>query len=261
MKTRSLALACCLLAGVAGCGSSAGSSSTTKRATESGTVQSATAHAASAPRTAVAQSSGSHSGSTQTARTHAASASTTAGAQSSGSRTGSTQTATTHATSATATAQSTGSPSSTAGGSAGGAVSASTRSYGSVGTFGRQASGSDRSAVVAALHGYMSAIAAGDWTAACGQLSTVVKRELKRLLARAKGASALGCAAAVGALLGRTPGSLRRQQTQLTVVAVRTEGDRAFVLYHSTQQPHAMIPMIREAGRWKAELLGGSNVG
>jgi hypothetical protein len=235
MKTRSVALACCLLAGVAGCGSSAGSSSTTKRATESGPVQSATAHAANAT--------------------------TTAAAQSSGSRTGSTQTATTHATSTTATAQSSRSPSSTAVGSAGGAASTSTRSYGSVGTFGRPATGSDRSAVLAAFHGYMSAIAAGDWTAACRQLSTVLKRELQRLLARAKGASALGCSAAVGALLGRTPGSLRRQQTRLTVVAVRTEGDRAFVLYHSTQQPHAMIPMVREAGQWKAELLGGSNVG
>jgi hypothetical protein len=237
MKTRSVVLLCFLLAGVAGCGSSASSSSTTQPATASGTVQNATTHAASAARTRAAQSSGSHTGSTQTATTHAASATTTAAAQSSGS------------------------PSSTAGSSAGGVASASTRSYGSVAAFGRQASGSERSAVLAALHGYMSAIAAGDWAAACGQLSTVVKHELQLLLAHAKRAGGLGCAAALGALVGQTPGSLRRQQTQLTVIAVRTEGDRAFVLYHSTQQPHGVIPMIREQGGWKAEVLGGSNVG
>ena len=119
----------------------------------------------------------------------------------------------------------------------------------------------DRAAILAALHRYVSAIAAGDWGAACGQLSAPIKHQLELLLAHAKGVHGRGCAAALGALFAHTPGSLRRQLTPLNVIAVRINSNRAFVLYRSTQLPHAVISMLREAGRWKAGVLAGSNAG
>jgi hypothetical protein len=135
------------------------------------------------------------------------------------------------------------------------------RYYGDVATFGSEASGGNRAAIVAAMHSYLSAIAAGDWGAACGQLSTPIQHQLVVLLAHANGLRGRGCAAALGALLGHTPESLRREQTQLSVIAVRAQGDRAFVLYRSARLPHAMISMLRETGGWKAGVLAGSTVG
>lgn len=111
------------------------------------------------------------------------------------------------------------------------------------------------------FHSYLAAIANGDWAAACARLSTPVKSELVKLLAKAHGIPGHGCTAALGALLGHTPQTLRQQQAASTVVAVRTDGDHAFVLYRSPQFPHATLSMIRESGRWTAGVLSGAGVG
>ena len=111
--------------------------------------------------------------------------------------------------------------------------------------------------MLAAFHAYLSAIAAGDWTAACEELSTTVKHQLQALLARA-GGGAGSCAPALGALLGRTPSSARRSLAQADVIAVRTDGDHAFVLYRSPALSHASISMLREAGRWTAGVLSAA---
>lgn len=134
------------------------------------------------------------------------------------------------------------------------------RTYGNVASFGHQASPSDRASVVAAFHAYLSAIGAGDWTAACDELSTPVKQQLQALLARA-GGSAGRCAPALGVVLGRVPSSARRMLAQANVIAVRTDGDHAFVLYRSASLSHASISMLREAGRWTAGVLSATLTG
>ena len=138
------------------------------------------------------------------------------------------------------------------------AAAASTHNYGSLATFGREASGGDRAAVLAAFHDYLSAIAASNWAAACARLSTPLKHELAQLLARAKGLRGRGCAGAL-AVLGRAPVSVLREQAQSRVVGVRTDGDHAFVLYSTPQLPHATLAMIREGGRWTAGVLSGAS--
>lgn len=135
-----------------------------------------------------------------------------------------------------------------------------TRAYGSVAAFGHPASAGDRASVLAAFHAYLSAIAAGDWTAACGELSTAVKNRLQALLARAGGAAGR-CASALGALLGRAPSSARRSLAQIDVIAVRTDGDHALVLYRSATLSHATIAMLREAGHWTAGVLSATMTG
>jgi hypothetical protein len=110
---------------------------------------------------------------------------------------------------------------------------------------------------VAAFHAYLAAIAAGDWTAACEELSTPVKHQLQALPAQAGGGTSR-CAPALGALLGRVPSSARRMLAQADVISVRTDGDRAFVLYRSPSLSHASISMLREAGRWTAGVLSAT---
>jgi len=132
------------------------------------------------------------------------------------------------------------------------------RYYGSIVAFGHEANGPNRSSILTVLHSYLSAIASGDWTTACSQLSAPIQHQLELLFAHA--VHRQGCAPVLGALLARTPSSLRRGQAQLSIISIRTRGDRAVVLYRSRQFPHAMISMLREAGRWKAGVIAASNV-
>jgi hypothetical protein len=222
MTARTLAtvVACGVLVGLAGCGSSASTSSRSSASSPTGT-------------------------------SGAASTSTKAPAQSRSTATTSGQPTTPSSASAAPAAQ----PASKSA-----KQSTVTRAYGSVATFGHQASAGDRASVVAAFHSYLSAIAAGDWTAACGELSTPVKHQLQALPARAGGGTGR-CAAALGALLGRVPSSARRMLAQADVISVRTDGDRAFILYRSASLSHASISMFREAGRWTAGVLSATLTG
>jgi hypothetical protein len=140
-------------------------------------------------------------------------------------------------------------------------ASRSSNSYGAIATFGRDASPGNRAAILAALHGYLSALGGGDWPAACGHLTTGIQRQLALLTVHARRLHGHGCAAALGVLLAHTPASVRREQEALGVLAVRTSGNRAVVLYRSGQLPDAAISMFREAGRWKAGVLSAAAAG
>lgn len=143
-----------------------------------------------------------------------------------------------------------------------GTGSGSTRGFGALATFGREATGTGRAAVLAGLHEYLTALAVGDWSAACAELSTQVKHQLQLLLSHAKGFhGANECPQALGGLIGRTPVSVRQQLAQVNVIGVRIAGDQAFVLYHSPQFQHATISMLRESGRWRAGVISPSTIG
>ena len=150
---------------------------------------------------------------------------------------------------------------SSAAGNSGASAAASTKGYGSLGTFGHEANGTDRTAVLAAFHSYLAAIGAGNWAVACQDISSQIKHQLQILVSKIKSLSGQGCAAALGAILGRTPAATRRKQEQVDVVGVRTDGEHAFVLYSSALTPHATISMIRENGRWTAGVIAAAPVG
>jgi hypothetical protein len=144
-------------------------------------------------------------------------------------------------------------------GSTSGPGSGLTRASGALATFGNEASGTGRAAVLAGLHEYLTAISVGDWGAACVELSTEIKRQLQLLLSHAKGLNrAHSCPQALGGLLGRNPPAVRQQLAQVDVIGVRITGDHASVLYHSPQFQHAKISMIRESGRWRAGVISPS---
>jgi hypothetical protein len=162
---------------------------------------------------------------------------------------------------ATTTAASTAASTPRRGARSGSRASSSSRYYDAIATFGRAASASNRAAILAVLHGYLSALGGGDWPAACGHLATGIQRQLALLIVHARPVHGHGCAAALGVLLAHTRASVRREQQALSVLAVRTSGNRAVVLYRSAQLPNAAISMFREAGQWKAGVLSAAAAG
>jgi hypothetical protein len=127
--------------------------------------------------------------------------------------------------------------------------------------FGTEASGGERAAILTALHGYLSAVATGDWGAACGQLAAPLRKQVEVILGPTLGKRGHSCAASLGALLDHTPSALRRQQAQISVVAVRASGARSLVLFQAPRLPHAVISMFRESGRWTAGVLAATSAG
>jgi hypothetical protein len=228
-RTISAVVLCCALAGLTGCGSSASSSSSSAVASSSSTAAVQTSTQAS---TTTAASNHHHR------RSHGGKGNTASSSQTS-----------------TTTSQSSDA------GNGGGNASASTQGYGSLGTFGHEANGEDRAAVLAAFHSYLAAIGAGNWAVACQDISDPIKHQLQVLVSKVKSLARHGCAAALGAILGRTPAAIRRKQEDVTVVGVRTDGEHAFVLYSNALTPHATISMIRQDGRWTAGVIAAAPVG
>jgi hypothetical protein len=122
--------------------------------------------------------------------------------------------------------------------------------------FGTEASGETRAEVLAAFHGYLGAVAARDFSKACGYLAATVKESLQSLL---RGRSKPGdCAQMLPELLASSAPALSREQEEGEVKKVRVEGDRGFVVYHAPGAELYQLTMSREGGAWKAEFLGGS---
>jgi hypothetical protein len=245
---------CCALAGLAGCGSSSSSSSTSNT--------SSTALASAGSTTAQSTSSSTTSSSSSAHKSDTSKDHHRAGADKRGHGSKSSGAAAAGSGSNGGSGSSSGSRSSSGssatGGSGSTSGSASPSSYGSLATFGRSAGGGDKTAVLAAFHSYLTAIGDGNWGDACTLLSSPVKRQLAQLLAHSHGIPGHGCAAALGALLGHTPASLRKRQEPTSVAAVRIDGDHAFVLYTSLQFPHASLSMARESGRWTAGVVAAA---
>jgi hypothetical protein len=245
---------CCALAGLAGCGSSSSSSSSSSTSKTSST---ALASAGSTTTSTSTTSSSSTAHKSDTSKDHHRAAADKRGHGSKSSGGAGAAAGSSGASSSSSGSGSTGGPGST-GGSGATSGSASPSSYGSLATFGRSAGGGDKTAVLAAFHSYLTAIGDGNWGAACTLLSSPVKRQLAALLAHSHGIPGHGCAAALGALLGHTPASLRKRQEPTSVAAVRLDGDHAFVLYTSLQFPHASLSMTRESGRWTAGVVAAA---
>lgn len=134
------------------------------------------------------------------------------------------------------------------------------RFYGDLATFGDEASGSERAAIVTTLKRYLDAVASGNWNVVCGLLATPVRGELGQLVRSNKRLHGASCATILGALSGHLPPTARREQLPTDVQSVRVQGGRAFVLYRTKQAPHVSLAVMREAGTWRLGSLGGSSM-
>ena len=127
----------------------------------------------------------------------------------------------------------------------------------SVQEFGDEASEAELVQAATALHGFLDARAARNWAAACGYLSKATAQSISQLGAGGSGSGAKGCAANLAALTGKTPTATLREAAVADVGSLRTEGDRAFLIYRGAGGTVYAISMDREDGTWKVASLSG----
>ncbi len=126
----------------------------------------------------------------------------------------------------------------------------------SVQEFGAEAGRSELERAGATLHGFLDARAAGEWSKACSYLTKAAIAGFEQLSARSKQGPA-GCGAVMKALSGGVPKSSLEEAAQADVGALRTEGSRAFLLYHGARGTDYAISMAKEGGAWKVGALAG----
>lgn len=122
----------------------------------------------------------------------------------------------------------------------------------SIPTYGSEASGSQRASAEAALSHYLSARAAGDWSAACAQMAAQVQKQLALLAGASQGK---GCAAAYATLSKRIPASARANPLAAGLSALRVKSPHAFALFYGPHEQRYMMPMEEEGGAWKVTQL------
>jgi hypothetical protein len=122
--------------------------------------------------------------------------------------------------------------------------------------FGREAASGDRAAIVAAMKGYLQALAVQDYRRACSSLATSVQRSLERIVA--KQVRARGCAAILPMILSGAAATTSREAAAGAVSRVRVSGNRALVLYHAPGAQLYVMTMTREGSAWKAATIAGS---
>lgn len=142
--------------------------------------------------------------------------------------------------------------------SSGAAQFETTRGDNSIQEFGVEAPGSERKAAAAVLHGYLDARAAGAWRDACSYMSAAFAASLAQL---ARGSGAGGeCPEVLASFSAGLSAATLREAAVAEVGAMRTEGDRAFLLFHGTHGDAYFMPMLREGG-WKVAAVAASLLG
>ena len=122
--------------------------------------------------------------------------------------------------------------------------------YGSIKSFGSEVSGEEATEITFALVQYLNAKAAGDWATACARLYSVVREGVERQSRSGE------CAEAFGVLMNRVSRSSRAEQARIDVSSVRRdEGNRAFVIYKTSETLSADMPLYVEDGVWKVAAL------
>jgi hypothetical protein len=100
------------------------------------------------------------------------------------------------------------------------------------------------------LSGYLRARENEDWAVACSLMGTTVRGQVK-FLAKASGGKAGSCVDALAALAKFSPPRDRVNVLTGPVAAFRVKRDHGFALFYGPHRRQFMMPMVREAGRWK----------
>jgi hypothetical protein len=119
--------------------------------------------------------------------------------------------------------------------------------YTGVSTFGDEASKAELREVARTQHDYLVARVEKDWSQACIYTSKVL---LHRLSLRSENLAGTNCAAILAALTMPGPGGSDYESSTVEAESLRTNGERAFLLYRAAAAPYFMS-MIREDGAWK----------
>jgi len=118
----------------------------------------------------------------------------------------------------------------------------------SIEEFGQEAAGAERDAILAALDGYLEALAQKDYASACGHMAAELHQTLERLVPKGPGH---GCMQLLPRVLSAEAPEVAKGQLQGTVTKIRVEGPRGFVVFKAPGAKLYDMPMVEEGGRWK----------
>jgi hypothetical protein len=121
----------------------------------------------------------------------------------------------------------------------------------SIPTYGSESSATQIGQATASLRAYLQARAKGDWSAACAQMASTVRKQLALLA----GEKSKECAAAYAKLASRIPASARANPLIGSLTAFRVKGIKAFALFYGPHRQKYMVPMASEGGAWKVTQL------
>jgi hypothetical protein len=129
----------------------------------------------------------------------------------------------------------------------------------SVQEFGSEAEGSEFETAAAALHSFLDARAQGDWAAACSYISKSVVESFEQLAARAKQGGGAGCAAVLEELTNpAAKQAMKEEAARANAGSLRTEGERAFLIYTGADKTVIAMPITNEGGAWKVASPAGT---
>lgn len=129
----------------------------------------------------------------------------------------------------------------------------------SIQEFGAEADSSEFEAAAAAVHNFLDARAEGNWAAACEYMSSGIVESFKQLASQAKEVEEADCAGILEALTNpAAKASMKAEAEQADIGSLRTEGERAFVIYTGLENTIFAMPMANEDGDWKVASLAGT---
>jgi hypothetical protein len=129
----------------------------------------------------------------------------------------------------------------------------------SIQEFGEEAGQEDFGAAAIALHNFLDARAEGNWGAACQYMSKGIVESFEKLAAQAKQVEEMTCAGILGALTNpAAKGAMKAEAEAADVGSLRTDGDRAFIIYRGAEKTIFAMPVIDEGGAWKVASLAGT---
>lgn len=133
----------------------------------------------------------------------------------------------------------------------------------SIQEYGTEGPSAERVQAARTLKGYLGALAAGETARACSHVADSAKRELRQTLEqlRARGredAETPGCAEILRRLVAATPAKGLRDAARIRVRSMRTEGERAYLVYEDGGAAAKAIAMVEEEGTWRLATLTGT---
>lgn len=129
----------------------------------------------------------------------------------------------------------------------------------SVQEFGEEAGSQEFAAAATALHGFLDARAEGNWAAACEYMSKTIVESFEKLASQAKQIEDKSCAGILEKLTNpAAKAALKLEAKEANAGSLRTEGERAFVIYTGIKGTVLAMPMANEGGKWKVTSVAGT---
>jgi hypothetical protein len=120
---------------------------------------------------------------------------------------------------------------------------------GSIQGYGAAADGSDRAAVSDAVHGFLSAIATGDYDEVCADLIGATRKGLE---AFGEGKDGSECSTILTQFLSPAAAGEAKKAAAGPISSVRIKADTAFAIFTPQGGQPSYLAMKREGGSWKA---------